>query len=376
MSEEKEQTTTAKEPRVFLLLDAGAIETRTANYPDTMRDATRWFAGFIRRRCSSNLGMLTAKTRKLGFGVDESNFSKILRGRWNTDADGKPIAPVLREKNFMQIVETLQREDALMDMACAVGFVETDSYKEIENYIKIRQSPERICKFGLIAGPTGAQKSASFKHTCRKDRSGNTHHSECPEKSNLGELLMDVAFMFGKARGGATTTKKREISDCVNDRTTLILDNVQRLYKPDDGWNQPLFSFLQKLQDEKNCCVIIALTLDSVDQMFKGKNRGFFEQFVGRCGGEHQFLIQPLFAPRTDILQFAEAFELRNAEKHIEYLEAISQLEGRIRVFLQALQEAKVEADGGPMTIEHVKTVMRGMDIKELRSKRAVKGVI
>jgi hypothetical protein len=55
----------------------------------------------------------------------------------------------------------------------------------------------------------------------------------------------------------ATARKKVEIARCVNDKTTIFADNVQRLYRPGMGGDQPIFNYLQKLQDDTGCTVIL-----------------------------------------------------------------------------------------------------------------------
>jgi DNA transposition AAA+ family ATPase len=338
-------------------LDKPTVDARTAAYPDDVRDGARWMAGFINRRCNGELQGLAGLVTKLGFETSDGTLSKIVRGQWNRDASGNPSVPCMRQAAFLELIFALQRHDRLLDMSDGIPFVETRTFKSIRNYVEARSRPGRICKMGFIAGPTGAQKSKSFAELARRSNHLTVFHYECPEKANMGETVIQLCKLFGKPPQGNSTRKKLELAECVKADTTLIIDNIQKLYKPKDGNDQRAFNYFQKLQDDTKCTLILSATYEFMHQFQGGIHRGYFEQFIGRCGGAGKVHILPKFAYPDDVLAFAQAFQLKDAEKHRDYLVAISRLGGRIRTLLQNLQDAKGAADdeGAPFTVEHLR---------------------
>lgn len=335
-----------------LSLDTESMRESTASYPPEIGEGARWLAGFIRRRCGSSMPMFQGMLSKAGFTTTTDTIAKVLKGAY-TDAAGQRC---IKDIVFLGIIEKFQRQDKLLDMTCGIPFIESPSFFRMRDYIGARQMNGRICKFGLIAGPTGAQKTATYRHLCRLNNHTTMFHYEVPEKANIGEMTIDLCKLFGKSTHGASTTKKRELRDCIKADTTLIIDNMQRLHRLKDGSDQKAFSFFQRLQDETDCTLIQNITYEFLKTFQSDLHNGYFEQFVGRCGGENKFLLLPPFASREEVLLFASHFKLVDAEQHAPYLEAVAQLAGRIRTLLQNLQDAAATAqdDQKPFTIDYL----------------------
>jgi DNA transposition AAA+ family ATPase len=337
------------------------LEGYAETYPEEMREPFMWLGGYIPNACNRNLEVLQSRMSELGFDTTASTISKILRGHWQTDAKNQKLpTPVMKLSNFISLVDKLRQEDGLRAMAGKVPFIKTGTWDDISNYIDIRRAPDRICKFGLIIGPTGAQKTACLKHYVVENNHGSCKWIEAPEKPNLGQFVSDLAVAYGASLYHSQTQKKCKIAENVNSRRTIIVDNIQRLYREGDGANQTVFSFLQKLQDTTGCTVILSATVDFKLKFLAGATQGYFEQFEGRCGGKREFLELPMFTPRADIQQIAEAFHLVNADKHLKYLEEIARERGRIRILFNALQNAAqlASAEKTKLTINHVRAAM------------------
>jgi hypothetical protein len=348
----------------YLSLENARLDATAATYPEQMREPFIWFGAYVREKCAKNVDVLEAKLKAFGFSTTASTFSKILRGRWNTDANGNTIAPVMKLNNFLQIVERLRSEDKLEDLAGKVPFVETEVWEMIRDYIDIRRAPDRICKFGLILGPTGAQKTACFQEYRTRNNHGACVWLEAPYKGSQGEFISDLAEQYGCSPWLNLVRQRQRIAENVKRHNTIIVDNVQRLYMDNQGWNQPVFNYLQKLQDTTGCTIIMSATLEFGTRLQAGIGRGYFEQFEGRCGGAHQFLVLPGTTTREDVLLIAKAFGLQEPAKHVKYLEQLAAVRGRCRILFGSLQEAKRDADasGEKLTIDHVKAATSGID--------------
>ena len=144
--------------------------------------------------------------------------------------------------------------------------------------------------------------------------------------------------------------------EAVTGKRTVIVENIQRLHDPRTGDKQAIFSFLQKLQEDTGCTVILTLTPTFEAILTSGRSRGFFEQFEGRAGGRRNFLRLPEYPPEDDVLMIAEAFGLQHAKKHLDYLVSIAREDGRIRILFENLQDAKIQAESKKekLTIEHI----------------------
>ncbi|HWY76897.1 MAG TPA: ATP-binding protein [Verrucomicrobiae bacterium] len=342
-----------------LQLETSHLETTAQLYPEPMREPFVWLGSYVSRECDRNLEVLEARVKSLGFETTASTFAKILRGRWQKDASGNPLdAPVMKLRNFLQLVDRLRADCNISAMAGRVPFVKTGTWELIKNYIDVRRAADRICKFGLVIGPTGAQKTACYHQYCLENNHGSCVWLEAPETSHFTQFITDLASCYGVSAYMPTTRKKLRIRECVNAKRTIIVDNIQRLYRSRDGANQPVFGYLQKLQDETRCTIIMSASPDFKGAIMAGEDRGYFEQFVGRCGGSAEFLELPAYTPREDALQIADAFGLQHAEKHAKYLEDLARRSGRVRTFFQAFQTAKQIAEDNKLTIDHLREAL------------------
>lgn len=343
----------------ILQLETSKLEEVSQTYPEQMREPLIWLGGYVLHECSRNLDILEKRVKDLKFTTTADTFSKILRGRWNKDANGKALdAPVMKLNNFLEIVEKLRELSRITKLAGKIAFVETDTWFAIKDYIDVRRSAERVCKFGFITGPTGAQKTACFQHYSAVNNHGCCVWMESPSRPSFSQFVTDLAHCYGISTSWTLAKKMTRIRECVNASRTIIIDNVQRLYRAADGGNQEIFGYTQKLQDETDCTVIFSATPDFKGKFISGVDKGYFEQFVGRCGGENEFLELPPYTPRQDALQIADAFGLLEAEKHAKYLTDIATRPGRIRVYFQSFQSAKQLANGEKLTIDHLRAAL------------------
>jgi len=348
-------------------LESAKLENIASTYPETIRLDFLWLAGHLRDDCSRNLDVLVHRAHQHGFKTDKTTFSKILRGRWNRDAEGAVLEhPIISVRNFNQLVDALRKDASRASLAGRVPFIETGTWLEFHDYIEVKRAPEQVCKFGLIIGPTGSQKSACAKQYRNLNNSGKVVHLEAPEKPTMGRFVRELGKAYGIPDKVSGEKLRMRITENVTAAKAIIIDNIQRLYKPQHGWNQEIFNYLQKLQDDTGCTIIMIAVPEFEIDLRAGRDRGYFEQFEGRVGGRSEFHILPDFTPREDILKIAEAFNLQDAEKHLDYLEKISKERGRIRILFNALQKAKRLADaaGKKLTIKHVRTARNEEDVE------------
>lgn len=343
-------------------VDAPTIDAVCSAYPEAVRDAVAWLAGWYREQCKQNRDVLVQRVRS-ACGVDRSwnYFYQVFTGRYFMTKQGEE-PPAGQIAKFLELVEKLRAQDRFYTTAGKIQFVETNTYRRIASYIDSRRMAEAICKFGVIIGYTGLQKSASFRHYTMLNNHGATIHIEAPDRPRLNLLIDDLATAYGAHLRDRTSKKIQIITEAVSKDRTIIIDNAQRLRRPETGYDQPVFSFLQKLQDDTDCTIILSLTPITAKFLTDtvGVERWYFEQFEGRAGGRETFLVLDDWTPKEDLLQIAAAFGIDRAElrasENIKFLTKLSRQPGRIRIYFDTLQRAKrlAVADNKRLTVSDV----------------------
>lgn len=344
-------------------LDNPTLEERAQLYPEQLREPFIWLGCYVREECSRELDILVDRAKALGISMDKTNWSKILRGKWNRDAHGSETTPCVQLEKLLKYIETLQKDARIKELGGRIPFVETSTTRQIFQFIDIKRAPDRVNKFGIVIGETGTQKTAAFREYVRQNNHGATVWLDAPETPSMFKFKTDLAKAYGCHPAASMPKKEGKIVESVNAKKTIIVENVQRLYLEKEEGNQQVFNYLQKLQETTNCTIILSFTPTFERKFTAGLNRGFFEQFVGRSGGTSRFLRLAEFPPEEDVIEIAKAFKLRDAEKHAAYLVKIAHEPGRVRRLFEDLQDAKIaaEAEGRPLTIQHVKAE-RGED--------------
>lgn len=338
--------------------DTEWLELMVEHYPEDLREPVLWLGGYFREDCGKSLEVLHGRAGKIGIELDKTSWSKVLRGRWNRDAQGTELeTPIVSKTRLLKAITALRQDARLRAQHGRVPFVHTSIVRAQWDYMDTKRAPDRVNKFGVIVGETGTGKSESFSEYARRNPPGLVTHVEAPENGSLPDLVTSLMLRHGGSINSNKKWKRDKLMSIMNDRRCLIIDNAQDLYLPKNGLQQPAFTFLRRLQDETKCTVILSLTPLGEKQLFHGFLKNYFEQFEGRAGGNKNFLRLPDYPPAEDVLLIAEAFGIRDAEKHLEYLVGISKEPGRIRALFEALQAGKVlsERKKTALTIGHVK---------------------
>lgn len=341
-------------------VDNVSLEQRALLYPEELREPYIWLGCFFREECSREYDVLVDRARKLGITFDKTTWSKVMRGKWNRDANDHLVdTPVVALPKLLKAIDALRKDARVKEQGGRVPFIETGTTKVIFNYVEKKRAPDRVCKFGVVIGETGNQKTAAFKEYCRQNNHGTCVWLDAPETPSIYRFKTDLAVRYGRNAQESLPKKEHAIFEAVNDRKTIIVENVQRLYDPRMEGRQPVFDYLQKLQETTGCTIIISFTPTFEKTFTAGRAKGFFEQFEGRAGGQKTFLRLPEYPPEEDVLQIGHAFKLTHAEKHLDYLVALTHEAGRIRILFETLQEAKIRAERRkePLTIDHLKYV-------------------
>jgi hypothetical protein len=335
-------------PTGIVRVDDFSVSKAIGHYPPEAKEATMWLAAYMRERCSGRRDLVVDQLRARLQGVT-SNYDlprpqrEVLLPR----RSGKLVGSVA---NLVQRIEALRAGVLLTERAGRMAFVETSTWVRFRDYIDLKRAPESVCKFGVIIGPTGGQKTECAKHYCALNNHGLCVHLEAPARGTMSEFLIDLAMRYtGRGTNRSHLSKlQMEIRQNVTDRKTIVIDNVQRLYKAGRG-RRPA----DLLATCKSCRTTLAAPSFCSSPSWApssspmGLESGFFEQFEGRAGGRDNSSRLDDFMPREDIVQIATAYGIADAKSPavVKYLEAISRKPGRCRILFNSLQQAKREAD-------------------------------
>lgn len=371
---QKDIKTVGTDDRV-LRLDDPTMLTRVEHYPDELREPVLWLAAYVRNECNRDLDLLAGHAGKLGISFDKTTWSKVLRGLWNRSAGGEATGPIVSLKKLTDSLASLRRDVALREMAGKVPFVMTPTAQGIFHFVDKKRAPDRINKFGMIVGHTGTQKSATLSEYCRRNNHGTCVKIEAPATPSQTQFITDLAEHYGCSRQATWDRKRNTIRESVNERRCIMVENVQRLYSEKEAENQRVFNYLQKLQDDTGCTIILTLTPVFVSKLRNRIAEGYFEQFIGRAGGTRDILTLEAYPSAEDVEAIATSFGIDWLDKPtswrvpnlpadapdvtgpaLEYLTSIAREEGRVRILFECLQDAKVLAGKKPITLAHVRT--------------------
>lgn len=367
-----QDSTVSRENSIAIFWDDQHIDQEAQLFPPFLRDLYRRVKIQCRDQYASDMTLVTEAFAKVGAARDKTTWCRIFkRGRWNHDGEGNPLpSPIVAAKKLAEEFESFLNQTRVELLRGKVPFVETQIWNIIRRYIDKKMRPEWVNKFGVITGPTGLQKSASFKELAA--RNTDIKHLECVENSSCNQLISLLAYKYGVSVNRNVTEKRFKVYDNFGPTKCIIFDNTQDLRKVsgDQEEFQKFLKFARWLQDERGGTIILSITPQDEASIFP-KESIFMEQFEGRCGGIDGFLRLPDQNPVDDLVAIAASLGMKDAEKHAELLQQIERLRGRIRTFYEMLQVAKFEADKDKsrLTVDYVQDVMEERRLAETKRK-------
>ena len=356
---EKKQATT-------IYWDDPHIEAEMELFPRELREPYRWLKTFVRDECKRDVDVLVSRAKAQGVATDKTNWVRVLKGRWKHDADGNELpTPYINPTSLLQYITAVQQQVRVELLQGGMPFVETSTFITIRRRVDKVLRKDRVNRFAVIVGPTGTQKTASYKELVQ--RNPHLKWLESTDNGSLKELVIRFAVKCGASRSISYGPARAKIFEAMQPHNGqpkgVIVDNMQDMVRSEKKLlamgksieTQPAYQFFRSLQDETGCAVIWSITPENEDQMFKSDSI-YLEQFEGRAGGRGNFLRLSNYPPKADVVLIAKTLGLKDAERHAEKLLEVAKSRGRIRFFFEIMQEAKDEAafDQEDFTIDYV----------------------
>ena len=344
-------TTEKKHQADHLAFGAAQTVEKIAHYPADVKPHVIWLAEYIRAELDGSLKVFQSLCRDAGINRAHNTWYKILSGKYFTNSTG--TAGIIEDiKLFREFLNKGVHANG------HIPFIETTTWSMVDDYITALRAPNNICRIGIIVSDTGTQKTACLKEYQIRNNHGATVRFEAPATAKLNKLL----FKWLKCYSPRTYWKQNiqaenELRKQLNDRKCVIIENAQRLYQTTKKANQEIFSFLQEIQEDTGCTLILCWTRGFTETFLNGSERAFFEQFVGRCGGADQILTLPEKCPVQDLRLIAKTVGVEDVEAALPTLKIWAKAEGKIRILFSKLQQAKraAQAEGSEIiTLDHL----------------------
>lgn len=318
---------------------------KIAGYPEPVHSEALWLQGFMFNRCQNSPRALHAMMERAvpGFARSVEWVYNVISGQQYTCEANKWKTGGLAETDFLTAVAALRRHEKQLSAQGSFPFIVTPTYRALEAFITAHRAVNAVSKFGGIIGHTGRQKTRGTEYYCEQNNHQTCTSVQAPRSGKLSTLQRRIARKYSRAACRITFASSREevIYDNLNESRTLIIDNAQRLYVARKGTEQDCFDWLLEVQDETKCTVILIFVADFRKTLFAAEARGYFEQFIGRFGGESNLLVIPEYAPDSDLRAIATAFGLKAGPGAMEYLRRWSRQLGRDRIVFDRLQRAQ-----------------------------------
>lgn len=372
-----EARTNEKRQATTIYYDDPHIEAEMQLFPPEIAPLYREAKIYLRDECKRDVDVWVERARKVGVSIDKTNWVRVFKGRVKHDAEGNelpnPYVAFTNLKNAFIAVRDSVRVELLQG---GMPFVETTTFHTIRRTVEKAMRKNRVNRFRVIVGPTGTQKTASYKELAMRDP--NIKWLESTDNGSLKEFIIRLAVKCGASRSiayGPARAKIFESMHAVNGTPKcIVVDNMQDMVRSEKKLvamgkgveTQPAYQFLRSLQDETGCAIVWSITPENEDQMFNSESI-YLEQFEGRAGGRDGFLRLPNFPPIADLVLIAETVGFKAAEKHKDLLKKIGHTRGRIRRFFEIIQDAKDAADDdkSPLTVDYIEQALEERALAE-----------
>jgi hypothetical protein len=323
------------ESRVSLKGNIATFDRLFVHYPDSVRDDSVWLRAYCATHCNGEHALIAKIAASLGIQQSDNYWYQVLTGRYFRPGGSAP-----KLKEFITQIRTWS---LLRANEGKIPFVETRNWRRVKDYIDTRRDPGAIWKFGFIEGLTSSQKTECCKHYRDLNNHCKTIHIEAPAKATRNRFIHKLGKAYLMNASWTTARKELELETVVTAERTIIVDNVQRLFRPDvKPDQQPIFNFLHELQDDTECTVIF--TWVPTFRKTITAEEPFWRQFLARGGGEDQILKLDQRLIKSDIIGFAKAYQVANDAAAFPILKGWSETSMGVRAFKGRLHLARLLA--------------------------------
>lgn len=339
-----------KPDRLHLRGDASEAAEKFAHYPEAIRDDAIWLWFFSKTKCNGEHAILHKVARAIG--LKDASGKEPSDQYWYQVSSGRYFRPGGDAKAFKRYVEAIRAFARRREEGGAIAFQETGNWTKVRDFIDRRRSLSATCRFGGIEGLTGSQKTACLKHYAVLNNHLETVYMEAPARCTRARFVQKLAKAYLVPDSRTSGEKELAVEaflagnstvsfDTAEGRArTILIDNVQRLFRPNVAPDQqPIFNYLHELQDDTGCCIILTW-VPSFRKTITEKSP-FWEQFLGRMGGEEKILRLDQGLSKKELASYARAFRVVDDAQALPYLRKWAGTRLGVRILMDRLEDAR-----------------------------------
>lgn len=336
--------------RQFLAGDVNKLETLFQHYPPLIRDDAVWLRFFCQAKCNGEHALLGKIARALG--LKDRSGKEPTDQYWYQVVTGRYFKPGGDVAAFARYVGAFRGYARSLESSSSISHVNTKNWDLFSDYVDSRRTFSSSCRWGGVEGLSGSQKTQCGKHYAALHNHRETIHLESPARCTRARLVQKIAELYEIAESKNIGGKEIEIERFLKSASqvsaegaerkprTIILDNVQRLFRPGiQPDQQPIFNYLHELQDDTGCCLILTWVPSFTKTICS--DHPFWAQFLGRIGGEDEILRLDQALPKKDLLAFAREFRVANEAGALPFLKKWAGTKWGVRVLMLKLEKAR-----------------------------------
>ena len=300
------------------------------------RDAVEWLWGYYVNILNKDGNALAAET-----GIDRSTLTTLLSG-------ARMLMGGSRQEAFDAVA--ILKKRVLKNMP----LVRTITAKKILDTLDYARDEQAMT---YISGTTGRGKTMTAQYWAAQNNHGRTHYVRCPSDCSRRSLVLLLAASFGISSSGNIGDKERALARHINSRHVLIIDEAGHLLSKSGNPRGPI-EFIRDLHDLTHCGVCLIFTDVYLNEIKRGKNAAYFEQFLGRL--ECPCEIPPVVR-KDEVRSIVRAFAPDANETFVDYALTIARgRDGKRRTLFKDFYRARdfSKERGEKLTVQTLKKMV------------------
>lgn len=189
-----------------------------------------------------------------------------------------------------------------------------------------------------ISGPTGRGKTYTAEYWTAQNNHGRTKLIRVPSDCTRRTLVTLLAKSCGISAVGSTADRELQLQKHLSPRNVIIIDEAGHLLGKSGRPGGPI-ELLRDLHDICKCGVCLIFTDVYLNEMKRGKNADYFEQFLGRL----EFPVEiPTIPRRDEVRGVIRSFLPEADERTIDYALSLARArDGKLRTLFKDLYRAE-----------------------------------
>lgn len=304
------------------------FKTGTRRYEQKVQDALEWLWGYAHDVLGGSKSALEKET-----GYEFKFIYDALIGRADCDLSG-----------LCESIESMK-----VRAAKRMSMVETIVTKRISEALDYARD---FSSMVMIKGPTGRGKTYTAQYWARMNNHGRTRYvrasSGCSRKTLVTMLCQSCGIGVNGKKGSELELR---LFKAFSARNVIIVDEAGHLMPKGGASSTSAIEFVRDLHDICGCGVVMIFTDVYLEEMRHGRQKEYFEQFIGRIKFELEI---PKEVLKDEVSNAVRAFNKRPSAELLKLaLDLSRQRDGKLRTLFEDLKRARDYAARNDRELTH-----------------------